>query len=228
LKLAEKEETTPRPPIVGRTFWDIAVGGTYVGGGILTILILAIFIYFWLDEIPAWFFISIGSSIFFIPFLMDRAKEDAELFMVIDEPFRLTEYRIGRKYGMDIAGQGVLFSSKSGAYRTLLTDIDLDNRIGYGSAFAEMTQFDQIRDMNTLEHLTELLQDNLRESRENTQTLGVAVEREAKVIVDWALKVIQGAMIPTEVGELFGVETAPVDDKTAEDELMEEEYFEPE
>lgn len=226
--MTENEENGRKPPIVGRTFWDIAVGGSYVAGGLLTILVLAIFIYFWLDEIPTWFFISIGSSIFFIPFLMDRAKEDAELFLVADEPFRLTEYRIGRKYGMDISGQGVLFSSRSGAYRTLLTDIDVENRVGYGSAFAEMTQFDQIRDMNTLAHLTDLLQENLRESRENTQTLGVAVEREAKVIVDWALKVIQGAMIPTEVGELFGVETIEKDTEGVEDELMEEEYFEPE
>jgi hypothetical protein len=223
--MAENEENPRKTPIVGRTFWDIAVGGTYIGGGLLTILILGIFIYFWLDEIPTWFFISIGSSLLFIPFLMDRAKEDADLFLVSHSPFNLTEYRVGRKYKLDIEGNGVLFVSDSGTYRTVLDYIDLDERIGRGSDFGGFTQIDMVRDANTLLSLTDLLQETLREQRENAQVVGVAVERQAKEIVDWALKVIQGALIPTEVEELFGItETEQTESEIIDD--LDVEYHE--
>ena len=43
------------------------------------------------------FYISIFGSLAFIPFLMDRAKEGSELFLVTDGPLKLTEYRVGRE-----------------------------------------------------------------------------------------------------------------------------------
>jgi len=222
----ESGTSPPNPPIVGRTFWDIAVGGSYILGGLLSIVIIGLFIYFWLDEVPTWFFISIGSSIFFIPFLMDRAKEDADLFLVADEAFSLTEYRIGRKYDLNIEGQGTMFSSKSGTYRTVLSDLDLENRYAVGSPFGELTQIDQVRDMNTLLNLSEILEETLREQRQNAQVVGVAVERQAKEIVDWALRVIQGALIPTEVEELFGIDESAEEHIKINTEDLEADYFE--
>jgi uncharacterized alkaline shock family protein YloU len=63
-----------------------------------------------------------------------------------------------------------------------------------------------VRDLNTLENLAKLLEDTLRESRMSAQTVGIEVEKQSKVIVDWALKTIYGSIIPTEISEIFGVE----------------------
>ena len=45
----------------------------------------------------------------------------------------------------------------------------------------------------------------MRESRLSAQTVGVEVEKQSKVIVDWALKTIYGSIIPSEISEIFGV-----------------------
>lgn len=209
--MTENENIAQKSPIVGRTVWDIAVASSYIMGGALFVLGLAVFLYFYLDEVPAWFFIAIFGSLAFIPFLVDRAKEDADLFLVSSDPLNLTEYRVGRKYGLDIKGNGVRFTSDSGTYRTLLTDFNEETRKGRGSSFGGFTQIDQVRDMNTLQNLSNLLEETLRESRTTHQTVGVEVEKQSKVIVDWALKTIYGSIIPTEISEIFGVE---VEDKT--------------
>jgi hypothetical protein len=44
------------------------------------------------------------------------------------------------------------------------------------------------------------------ESRVSAQTVGIEVEKQSIEIVDWALKTIYGAIIPTEVSEAFGIE----------------------
>ena len=209
--MTENENIGQKSPIVGRTVWDIAVASSYIMGGALFVIGLAVCLYFYFDTIPTWFFIAIFGSLAFIPFLVDRAKEDADLFLVSSDPLNLTEYRVGRKYGLDIQGNGVRFTSNSGTYRTLLTDFDEETRRGWGSSFGGYTQIDQVRDMNTLQNLSNLLEETLRETRITHQTVGVEVEKQSKVIVDWALKTIYGSIIPTEISEIFGVE---VEDKT--------------
>jgi len=209
--MTENENIGQKSPIVGRTVWDIAVASSYIMGGALFVLGLGICLYLYLDTIPTWFFIAIFGSFAFIPFLVDRAKEDADLFLVSSDPLNLTEYRVGRKYGLNIEGNGVRFTSNSGTYRTLLTDFDEESRTGAGSSFGGYTQIDQVRDMNTLQNLSNLLEETLRETRITHQTVGVEVEKQSKVIVDWALKTIYGSIIPTEISEIFGVE---VEDKT--------------
>lgn len=209
--MTENENIGQKSPIVGRTVWDIAVASSYIMGGALFVIGLAVCLYLYFDTIPTWFFIAIFGSLAFIPFLVDRAKEDADLFLVSSDPLNLTEYRVGRKYGLDIQGNGVRFTSNSGTYRTLLTDFDEETRRGWGSSFGGYTQIDQVRDMNTLQNLSNLLEETLRETRITHQTVGVEVEKQSKVIVDWALKTIYGSIIPTEISEIFGVE---VEDKT--------------
>ena len=204
--MTENENIGQKSPIVGRTVWDIAVASSYIMGGALFVLGLALFLYFYLDTVPAWFFIAIFGSLAFIPFLVDRAKEDADLFLVSSDPLNLTEYRVGRKYGLNIEGNGVRFTSNSGTYRTLLTEFNEETRQGKGSSFGGFTQIDQVRDMNTLQNLSNLLEETLRETRISHQTVGVEVEKQSKVIVDWALKTIYGSIIPTEISEIFGVD----------------------
>lgn len=204
--MTENQDPGNSSPIVGRTFWDIAITSTYFIGGALFLVALAIILYLVLDEVPTWFWIAVAGSFAFIPFLIDRAKEDADLFLVSNDAMNLTEYRVGKKYGLQIEGNGVLFVSDSGTYRTLLTDFDKENRTAQGSTFGNFTQIDQVRDMNTLQNLSILLEENLRESRMNAQTVGVEVEKQSRVIVDWALKTIYGSIIPNEISEVFGVD----------------------
>ena len=202
-----------KSPIVGRTIWDLAVASSYIMGGALFVIGLGIILYLYLDEIPQWFFISVAGSFAFIPFLIDRAKEDADLFMITKDPLNMSEYRIGKKYGLKIQGNGVLFSSDSGTYRTVLTDFDEQSRTAKGSTFGSYTQIDQVRDLTTLQQLSQLLEETLRETRISKQTVGIEVEKQSKIIVDWALKTIYGSIIPTEISEIFGV--------SAEDEKFE-------
>ena len=205
--MTENQENPQKSPIVGRTIWDIAVSSSYIMAGILFIVGLGFLLYFILDEVPVWFFIAIAGSFAFIPFLMDRAKEDAQLIIVSNDEFKLTEYRVGKKYGLNIEGNGVQFNSDSGITRLLLNHIDIENKTATGSIFGNYTQIDQVRDINTLNNLSILLEDTLRENRVNAQTVGIEVEKESKKVVDWALKLVYGSIIPNEISEVFGIET---------------------
>ena len=205
--MTENNEQTVKSPIVGRTIWDIAVSSSYIMAGLIFIIGLGFFLYFVLDEVPVWFFIAIAGSLAFIPFLMDRAKEDAMLILVSNDEFKLSEYRVGKKYGLNIEGNGVNFTSKSGVNRLLLNSIDPELKTASGSLFGNFTQIDQVRDINTLNNLSIMLEDTLRENRINAQNVGVEVEKESKKVVDWALKLVYGSIIPNEISEIFGTET---------------------
>ena len=74
------------------------------------LVFLALGAYFILGEIPTWFFIAILTSFIFIPFLNERARDGADLILVADEPFKLTEYRIGRRVPVEIEGLGFNFN----------------------------------------------------------------------------------------------------------------------
>lgn len=189
----------------GRTWADVFVGATYITAGLVFLVGLGAVIWWLLGDLPDWFFLSIIASLLFVPFLMERAKEGTELYLVADEPFKLTEYRIGKKVGLTIEGVGVGFQSKSGVRRTVLTKLDEDSKKASGSQFGALTPIDQVRDLTTLQKMTEMLENTLKESRISAQTVGVEVEKQSIEIVDWALKTIYGAIIPTEVSEAFGV-----------------------
>ena len=109
-------ESTPIQPATltninnnGRTWADLVVmmayGVAIVGG----LVIIGFFVYRVFGELPIWLLGSIVGSFIFIPFLYERAKADARLFMVVDGPGRLTEYRIGARVPLQISGRGVEF-----------------------------------------------------------------------------------------------------------------------
>ena len=187
-----------------RTWADVFVSTTYITGGLIFLVILAIGAYFVFGKIPGWFWISIFGSFLFIPFLQERAKDGAELFLVSPAPFQLTEFRIGKNVGLEIDGIGTRFQSESGVSRIILTELNKETMEGKGSAFGGLTPIDQVRDLNTLQILTEMLENTLKESRISAQTVGVEVEKQSIQIVDWALKTIYGSIIPTEISESFG------------------------
>lgn len=204
----------------GRTWADLVVMMSYgvaiVGG----LALIGFFVYRVFGEIPLWLLGSIVGSFIFIPWLTERAKADARLFMVVDGPGRLTEYRIGSRVPIKIEGRGVEFWSQSGTSRTLLTYFDPVELSGEGSALAEYNQFEQVRDLNTVDILSSELQKHLKETRITKQTVGVEVEKKAAEVVDWSLQMIYGAIIPTEISEAFGIEEKEVEfelDDTIED-----------
>ena len=216
----EVEEKGSTPPIGGRTWADVFVGATYITGGAIFLLAMGALVYLLVGKLPFWFFIAIGSSLVFIPFMMERAKEDSSLILVTDGPHRLTEYRVGNKVGLEIEGNSVFFQSKSGVNRQVLSSINVENKTAIGSEFANHTQIDQVRDLTTLQRMVDMLQSTLKESRISSQTVGVEVEKQSIEIVDWALKTIYGAIIPTEISEAFGIDELDIElefDDTVED-----------
>jgi len=194
-----------------RTWADVFVSTTYITGGLIFLVILGIGAYFIFGKIPGWFWISIFGSFLFIPFLQERAKDGAELFLITDEPFKLTEYRIGKNVGLEIEGIGTRFQSESGVSRIILNSLDKESMKAKGSAFGSMTPIDQVRDLETLNKLTKMLESTLKESRISAQTVGIEVEKQSIEIVDWALRTIYGSIIPTEISESFGIDEKKVD-----------------
>tara|TARA_B110000444_G_scaffold251959_1_gene280575 strand:+ start:3487 stop:4173 length:687 start_codon:yes stop_codon:yes gene_type:complete len=201
------------PPSRGRTWADVFVGTSYIAAGAIFLVICGLIAWYVYGTIPTWFFIAIIGSALFIPFLVQRAKDGADLYVVSNEPFKLTEYRIGKKTGLDIDGKGIQMVSNSGVYRTFLTGLDIDTLKGKGSAFGGFTQIDQMRDLTTLQKVIDSLESTLKENRISSQEVGIEVEKQSIKIVDWALKAIYGAIIPNEITDAFGIDS---DEETIE------------
>ena len=93
-----------------------------------------------------------------------------------------------------------------------------------GSAFGSLTPIDQVRDLTTLQKLTDMLEKTLKESRISAQTIGIEVEKQSIEIVDWALKTIYGSIIPTEISESFGIDEkdGELDVELATDSILED------
>ena len=205
---------------IGRTWVDLWVGSGYVILVILFIVGLFIGAYYIFGEIPQWIFISIGTSLAFIPFLFDRAKEDSKLYLVCDEPLKLTEYRIGSKVNMDLKGVPARMTSSTGVQRLILKNLDQESMIGIGSPLGEYSQFEQIRTMSTLQNLTNKLEEVLKEDRLTSMQTGIEVEKQSKKVVDWALRVVYGSAIPHELSDALGIDLKDVVvDETLEEAL---------
>ena len=212
MSLDETEiESTDYKGAKRRTWADVFVSATYITGGLIFLVTLAVLAYFYFGSIPSWFFISILGSFLFIPFLNERAKDGVELYLITDGPFKLTEFRIGKNVGLEIEGIGTRFQSETGVSRIILNSLDKETMKAKGSAFGSMTPIDQVRDLQTLDKLTNMLESTLKESRISAQTVGIEVEKQSIEIVDWALKTIYGSIIPTEISESFGIDEKRVD-----------------
>lgn len=213
-------EVENKQKTIGRTWVDLWVGSGYVILVILFIVGLFIGAYYIFGEIPQWIFISIGTSLAFIPFLFDRAKEDSKLYLVCDEPLKLTEYRIGSKVNMDLKGVPARMTSSTGVQRLILKNLDQESMIGIGSPLGEYSQFEQIRTMSTLQNLTNKLEEVLKEDRLTSMQTGIEVEKQSKKVVDWALRVVYGSAIPHELSEALGIDLNDVVvDETVEEAL---------
>lgn len=193
---------------VGRTWADVAVGSTYVLGGLLFIGAIMVGAWWFFGQIPQWLLISIAASVGFIPFLMERARDGSRLMVVLDGPMQLTEYRVGHRVGLQIEGSPVQFTSKSGVTRSLLLDFDEEQRTAKGSMLAECSQLDQVRDLQTVQKLANALEETLAEDRLTMMHVGIEVEKKNRQIVDWAMRLIMEGSVPTEITDALGIEKA--------------------
>lgn len=196
-------DDNPKIQRYGRTWADVFASTSYILAATIFLIITGLIIYFIFDRIPQWFLLSILGSLIFIPFLMDRAKEKADFVVILDKPMKMTEYRVGRKYNYNLIGNPVLLTSNSGIKRTLLMEFDKNTNIAKALPFAELTPLDQMRDMNTNLNLAKMFEENLRDQRISKQTVGIEVEKQSREIVDWALKVLYGSIIPTELEDIY-------------------------
>lgn len=187
----------------GRTWVDLLVYLLLIGIAIGIIIIILGGGMNLLNYIPLWLVVSIGLSLVWIPFLTARAKEDSRLIIVVDSPSRLTEYRVGKRYPLDIDGGGISFSSKSGTNRLILTELDIENNKAKGSALEGFTTFDYIRDMTTLQRLSEKFRDYLKEDRVTNETLGLNVESKVQEYSSTWLDLMYGSIDPKQFKDIL-------------------------
>lgn len=211
----------PEPPskTVGRTWADVTIGATYIIFTIAALCAVGFILYIILGQIPQWFLIAVFVSFFSVPFITERIKADCDEYIVSHDPFNLTILSVGKKANLKVEGVPTLFSSDSGYIRKMVTHFDRSNMTATASSFAGFSQIDQVRDMATLQRLHDKLMALLKEDRLTAQTLGVEVEYQSREIVDWALKTIYGAIIPTEISEAF--EDSKADKTTSESSILE-------
>lgn len=191
---------------VGRTWADLVVGGSYITAGLLFIVGICAVSWWLVGTVPGWVLIAILGSLAFIPFLQERAKEGSQLFVVLDGPMRMTEWRVGKRVPMEIDGAPITFRSKSGVSRSLLVDFDPIKYTAKGSMLAECSQFDQIRDLSTVQRMSQSMQSLLEEDRLTMMHVGIEVEKRNREVVDWALRLIMEGSIPSEITDALGVD----------------------
>jgi len=196
---------TEQPPIVynqkfGRTWVDF---WTSTGGFILLIVLIGVAIYFgweYIELIPMWVWPAIFlTPIVWTPFLMARARDHTQLFIVSDGPQKLTEYRVGKRVQLDIEGAVLPFYSDSGTIRSLLTEFDPFTRSGKGSALAEFNQFEMARDLSTLDRLSLAFSEHLRSERVTQELIAVEVEKRVKSLSERWIGIAMATLEPEEL-----------------------------
>ena len=203
-------------PTIGRTWADV-FSNTAMLVAVLSFLLMAGWFGWFngLAEVPLWVFISVGSTLMFVPFLVQRAKDDAHLVVVVDGPMKMSEFRVGKRYRWSIEGQPLTFTSSTGTKRLIITDFDRETGEGKGSALAGFTQFDLARDVGVFSRLSEAFSDHLATERITSETVAIEVERRVSEVAKRYLGLLYGTMEPVEIEDALGVKAeggpAPVE-----------------
>jgi hypothetical protein len=200
---------------IGRTWADVFSNATVIFSSLIFISLgLWLGWFEGISQIPLWVFASIAMSVIFIPFLIQRAKDDAHLVVVLSGPSALTEYRVGKRYRWNIEGEPLHYSSTSGTRRLLITDFDPHSGIGKGSQLAGFTQFDLARDLGVFTRLSDAFSDHLREERITKEAVAVEVELRVNELASRYLGILYGSLEPTEIENalnISGSESSPVE-----------------
>lgn len=189
----------------GRTWADVFSSGIFWLGMVVVLVVLYFIFRDFKISIPTWIFVSIGASFLFIPFLINRAREDANLLVVVSDSDTLTEYRIGRRYPFNIEGSPLIFTSETGVQRIVLTDLEKTENsvIGYSSELAEFSTFDYIRDTSTLRRLSQAFTEHLRGERLTQEMVALQVESKVSEYSETWLKMLYGVLDPSEIETLL-------------------------
>ena len=202
----------------GRTWADVFSSGIFWLGMAGVLVVLYFIFRDFKITVPTWIFVSVGASFLFIPFLINRAKEDANLLVVVSDSDTLTEYRIGRRYPFNIEGSPLIFTSETGVQRIVLTDLEKTENsvIGYSSELAEFSTFDYIRDTSTLRRLSQAFTEHLRGERLTQEMVALQVESKVSEYSETWLKMLYGVLDPSEIETLLN--EALNDEKSSIDE----------
>lgn len=215
-------EENPRAnsKIIGRTWADIFANGFFWIFILILIFLLGYFgVFKSLKIIPIWVYYAIAMSLIFTPFMIQRAKDDASLIVVLDGDQKLTEYRIGKRYNWDIVGDPLYFTSNSGVKRLLLSKLDTDTGKGEGLEIAGFTQFDLARDLSVFNKLSTAFSEHLRKERLTKESIAVEVEKRVNDISNRYLNILYGSLDPSELENALSISNtfdAKVDQDLAE------------
>lgn len=211
----------------GRTWADVFSSGIFWLGMVVVLVVLFFIFRDFKITIPTWIFVSIGASFLFIPFLINRAREDANLLVVVSDSDTLTEYRIGRRYPFNIEGSPLIFTSETGVQRIVLTDLEKTENsvIGYSSELAEFSTFDYIRDTSTLRRLSQAFTEHLRGERLTQEMVALQVESKVSEYSETWLKMLYGVLDPSEIetllNEALNDEKSTIDEEVFEIDIPE-------
>ena len=193
---------------VGRTWADLVHNAMYPVAFIaIVILILWMDAFTWIAEIPVWILGSVGSSILFIPFLWNRAKDDARLVVAVHGGGKLTEYRVGKRYRWDIEGEPLIFTSKSGTQRLIVSDFDPFTGKAVGTQLAGLPQFDQAINLTTFDKLSKEFSTHLRSERITKESIGIEVEKQVSSLSERWLNILYGSLQPTEIEDALNLQS---------------------
>lgn len=165
----------------------------------------------WITQVPVWILGSVGSSILFIPFLWNRAKDDARLVVAVHGGGKLTEYRVGKRYRWNIEGEPLIFTSKSGTQRLIVSDFDPFTGKAVGTQLAGLTQFDQAINLTTFDKLSKEFATHLRSERITKESIGIEVEKQVSSLSDRWLNILYGSLQPTEVEDALNLNQELID-----------------
>lgn len=199
----------------GRSWADLLARG--FGWVLVVVAVVLLFIFggsVW-SAVPVWVWVSLGMSLLWLPYLMERAREGARLVMVADGPLCLTEYRVGRRYPMRMTGAPLWFSSATGSQRMLLTHFDKNSGEAEGSALADATVFDLARDLEAFDRLGRTFAHHLRAERVTAETIGVEVERRVAGYSESWLRLLYGSLELGELEDLLGGDSSSPDLETS-------------
>ncbi len=189
------------PQRFGRTWADFF---TSIGGVVVLILIVvAVGFLGWryFEAVPLWVLVAFAMSFIWWPWLVARAKDDADLLLIYEGNSVLTEYRIGRRVAFEIEGAPVVLTSKTGGLRRLLTGFNLETMKGEGCALAEHTVFDYVRDLNTFDRLARSYSAHLKEERLTRELVGVEVQRKVAGLSGQWVDMVMGSVDPCDILE---------------------------
>lgn len=197
---------------VGRTWADLVHNALYPVAFIaIVILVLWMDAFAWITQVPVWILGSVGSSILFIPFLWNRAKDDARLVVAVHGGGKLTEYRVGKRYRWNIEGEPLIFTSKSGTQRLIVSDFDPFTGKAVGTQLAGLTQFDQAINLTTFDKLSKEFATHLRSERITKESIGIEVEKQVSSLSDRWLNILYGSLQPTEVEDALNLNQELID-----------------